>query len=178
MIVWHYTTHALLDSILVDGLISPATEGVDYQLSGATKATLEQIIATGRPQSVSMELASGEMPAIWFSKRPTWEPTASKGLVERGRQRSATIAEMVARHGGLARIGVDAAGLLTWLDHRKLSGISAADAKRLVRSAVMVGANPGDWFVSYGTVRRERWLAIEESVDGVTWSRVVESRSR
>jgi hypothetical protein len=41
-----------------------------------------------------------------------------------------------------------------------------------VKSARDVGANPGDWFVYYGSVARSKWQSIERSNDGKTWTRV------
>lgn len=173
MIVWHYTTREKLDAIIVDGHIVPAYTGVDYPLSDGTRAKLEEIVASDKPQPVAMEYASGEVPAVWFSKRSTWEPTATKGIMKAGVRRRATIEEMVCRAGGLARIGVDSNGLRTWVEHRTVGGITRAEATRLVRSGTRVGANPGDWFVAYASIPRDRWLAVEESRDGTLWAALV-----
>ena len=141
MIAWHYTVADQFESILVDHAIIPATAGVD---------------------------TSREKPAVWFSRRETWEPTATKGMLDRttGHRRDATPEEM--HEFGMVRIGVDASGLTPWLVHRNKSGITARVASSLVTSAVAVGSNPGDWFVSYEPVPRERWLRVERW-DGAEW---------
>ena len=162
MLVWHYTIADRWASILQDGLIRPA-----LPLEKLTTEQLEQIeriIATGEGE----DFALSEAPAVWFSKRSTWEPTATKGKMDNGVRRNATLAEMM-RKGPLVRIGVERDGLYTWLEHRKLSGIRPETAKGLVRAAAKAGASPGDWFVHYGPVPRDRWVRIERSTDGKAW---------
>ncbi|HEY1692272.1 MAG TPA: hypothetical protein VGG39_08920 [Polyangiaceae bacterium] len=140
-IVWHYTVETFcLPGILADGAIHTTDGG----------------------------LGAKERPAVWFSRRHSWEPTALKGLIdpETGVRRNATFAEM-ASDLGLARIGVRPDGLTTWLEHRRIGGIPADEARWLVKSAIMLGSNPGDWFVDYGDVTRDRWVTVQRWDDGV-----------
>jgi hypothetical protein len=144
------------------------------QIDRPTHAQLEAILASGKPAYVQVPI--GERPAVWFSSRPTWEPTATKGVIDSrtGRRRTATAAEML--RAGLVRIGVDASGLSTWLEHRQTGGISKADARQLVVAAKQVGANPGDWYVHYGPVAIQWWVRVQRWeadrwVDGVATER-------
>lgn len=76
-IVWHYTVKSRLSRILADCVIKQATTGIGF----------------------------GERPDVWFSSHPSWEPTASKGIIGwDGSRRTAAKAEMQAM--GMARIGV------------------------------------------------------------------------
>ena len=169
MITWHYTTGHLLDAILADEEIRPTTVGVETgDLDEQTVTALERIVATGKAEGVAIPFK--ERPAVWFSNRETWEPTASKGIVDARTsiKRTATIAEMIELGGGLARIGIEAEGLATWFQHRKTSGMSPATARALVQAAVKVGANPGDWLVHYGAVPSSKWRAAQRW-DGAQW---------
>jgi len=140
-IVWHYTIEVCFQGIVAAGQIEPAGLYVEER----------------------------ERLGVWFSRHPTWEPTATKGIVDASTypaSRWATRKEMLEL--GLARIGVDAAGLSTWVQHRKVSGVSAAMARRLVLSAAERGANPGDWLVHYGPVPRAMWIAVQRW-EGAGW---------
>jgi hypothetical protein len=147
-IVWHYTTGEKLTSILADGEIVPSTVGLAIDpaaietlgLTDGMPVDLDELNERIRKTGVRW---FQEQPAVWFTKRPTWEPTASKG------------------RGGLARIGVHRAGLTTWAEHRKTSGIDPGTARGLVLAARDVGSNPGDWFAYYDAVPRTMWVAIQ-----------------
>jgi hypothetical protein len=170
-IAWHYTTGDLLARILSDGAIVPATEGL--AIDDETIAALKDIVATGKARE--MRVTHTEAPAVWFSVRETWEPTATKGFVDgtTGLIRASTIDEMMRIGKGLARVGVPVAGagLHTWLEHRTMSGIRAAVARSLVLSARGMGSNPGDWRVHYGPVLRAAWIAVQR-FDGREWVNV------
>jgi hypothetical protein len=75
-IAWHYTTLQKAHSIEADGKLRPATTGVP----------------------------ANEKPILWFSLAQEWEPTATKGIVNKGtgENRNLTIAEMIEYTGGWA----------------------------------------------------------------------------
>jgi hypothetical protein len=172
MIVWHYTLASYYASIEADGAIRPAVEGIEREIHPDDEARLRQLAALGMPGvSVPARVKRTEHAAVWFSKRSTWEPTATKGILVNGVRRAATIDEMIDRCGRLVRIGVVAAGMKTWVEHRKTSGISAQMATGLVRAAIECGSNPGDWLVVYGPVRRDRWVSVEFSTNGTDWKK-------
>jgi hypothetical protein len=69
----------------------------------------------------------------------------------------------------LARIGVAAeTAPHDWQAFKRLSGIPANEAGGLYAVAVGRCARPGEWYVIFEPVPRERWLAIEVW-DGSAW---------
>lgn len=132
---WHYTVGQYFDAITKAGLLRPATAGVPI----------------------------GERPAVWFSVNPVWEETANKSLVAPGgRLIPGTRETTHSRGGGLLRFGVaphDAPH--DWESFKKMSGIVPKHARGLYAAAVSCGARPGEWYVSFEPVPREKWLTVE-----------------
>lgn len=132
---WHYTVGVRFKSIVEDGVILPATAGVP----------------------------DGERPAVWFSVREPWEPTANKlmrrpngDLVVLDREETAEAG------GGLVRIGVArSAAPVSWREYLRTSGITKKMAEGLAASARRQGSNPALWFVSYHAVPRDLWRAVQ-----------------
>lgn len=127
--------------------------------------TLLEIIAAGR----IMRVASGSRKAIWFTSRDSWEPTATKGIVDstdaRGR-RDATLDEMIKKGGALIRIEVPPdIARHSWEEHRRrYEDPRIADA--LESSAQARGSDPTTWRVSYHDVPLARILSVEALVEG------------
>lgn len=73
-IAWHYTT--------------------------GKKAAL--ILESGELRPTNCNVPAGEKPVLWFSLRQSWEPSATKGIVDSrtGRRRDATLTEMHFMGGG------------------------------------------------------------------------------
>ena len=68
-------------------------------------------------------VAGGERAAVWFSRRPDWEPTATKGQRVAGMAMSVdmTIPEMVKAAGALVRLEVsENTARHLWADHRRI----------------------------------------------------------
>jgi hypothetical protein len=133
---------------------------------------LQSILADEEIRLATTGVPEGERPVVWLSKRSSWEPTATKGFLDRatGIRRNATIEEMVRLAGGFARIAVDSSGLSTWIEHRRIGRIRPEMARCLVITARRVGANPADWLVSYEPILWDRWISVETSIDGREWS--------
>lgn len=139
--VWHYTVGSKLEAI------------------ARTKA-----LAPAKPVSTD-----NQREVLWFSRRQTWEPSASKIEWPRGdARRSPSIHEVHARQGlyrfGLAR---DDARLLPWPSINQLADIDMPEAMTLVATGLRCGANPTDWLGTLNTVpladlRFEAW-------DGTQW---------
>jgi hypothetical protein len=151
-ILWHYTCGDRLEKILKSGEIRPATAGIE----------------------------KGERPAVWFSTNPVWEQTANKLLMDSltGRVHAATKQETHEYCGGLARIAVaPETAPINWADFCTQSGISSKFAAGLKKVAYSMGSRPSQWFVSFSSVLRDKWLAIE-IWDGEKWIPVPKQEKR
>ena len=117
--VFHYTVLKYLPQVLTDQELRPTTAGV----------------------------AATERPAVWFTTRPTWEPTANKmWRTGDGRLVSLSTEETAIRGGGLIRIEVNPeVAPFTWADHVRLSGITKTMARALERVGSRDGSDPGEW---------------------------------
>jgi hypothetical protein len=143
---WHYTTGDNFYQIVEDGMIKPAVACVEMR----------------------------EKPAVWFSTRQDWEPTANKLLLLPNEQLKSLTREQTERYGGgLCRFGVapDTAPHHWWA-FKRMSGIKPRFARGLVWSARRDGANPADWWVSFAPVPRDQWVAIQVYQHG-TWMDVL-----
>jgi hypothetical protein len=138
---YHYTVKLRLDSILADGLIKCATEGV----------------------------FGGERPAVWFTTNPTWEETANKAVDNGFGRESLTRDQTHEVFEGLVRIAVaDETAPHDWNAYRRLSGVSPKMANALRTLAYRAGSKLGEWFISFEPVPRDLWLAVE-IWDGEKW---------
>src|SRR5262245_8284576 len=82
--------------------------------------TLVHIIADGFIKRATAFVEPPARPAVWFSRRTTWEPTATKIRVSAAGVRRATLEEMVVEGGVLIRIEVaPTAARITWAHHAK-----------------------------------------------------------
>jgi hypothetical protein len=131
---------------------------------------LPRIIETGLLLLSDRYIGPGERPAVWFSLRQDWEPTAAKfGLVPARRSPQAAMTAMAMRGGGLVRIGVlEATAPFDWREFRRHSGLDPKIARGLAITAKEQGADPYDWRVSFDAVPSEEWIAIE-LWDGRAW---------
>ncbi len=140
---WHYTKGVTLFHIINDGQIRRSAQGV-----------------TG-----------GERHCVWFSRCTTWEGSATMGVVGQGVRRDATIAEMVTALGPLVRLEVSVQiARYTWQEHRQIGQIEPRSADVLEEAGRRLGADPGNWRVSYDDVSTKDVLGIEASEDGASWS--------
>ncbi len=143
MRVWHYTVGQCLRSILDTLAITPATEGVP----------------------------PGELPVVWLSAHPLWEPTANKGRKGPNGEIIRLSKEETAAYGeGLYRIEVSPeAAPYSWEDFRRLSGVSSRLAKSLARIARQCGSNYHDWRISFEPITAEKWLSVEIETHTDQW---------
>lgn len=140
-LLWHYTTVQKLGLIVQSGAIQPS--------------------APPRERD--------EKPVVWFSSQPDWDPTVNPVVAADGgwTRRYATLDEIILITGGLARIGVAAeVAPHDWRAYKRLSGVSPRRAKAMYDRAVALGSRPSSWFVTFATVPREQWQAIEVDLDG------------
>lgn len=135
MMLWHYTVGDWWELILKDEVIKLADKNVPKY----------------------------ERAVVWFSSSDNWEETANKsvmtpdGLHDCDREDTALIGH------GLFRIGVaPEVAPYRWNDYKKLSGIKAKHANALYGVAIMRGSRPGDWYVSFDPVPKDKWLAVQK----------------
>lgn len=117
--VYHYTTGDRLLGILAAGEIRPATAHV----------------------------APPEIPAVWLSTAGVWEPSATKGVIENGVRRQASLPELVLICGCLARFEVDPAKVDLIPSTQLQSTLRIPDSvfRRLLAAGREMGADPGGW---------------------------------
>ena len=152
-IAWHYTNAWALESILSDGAI--------FQ-SDPTLPSLQSLRHNRDATMALARAAEHERPAVWLSTRPSFDPTAARGVMDAdGVLKTATLDEMIRDFGGLARIGVEVAGLSTWSEHERSGGIDAGSAALIDMDATLRGSSPASWLCSYEPIKRARWVSVE-----------------
>jgi hypothetical protein len=133
-VAWHYTIGQWWEKIDSSGILRPATAFVP----------------------------EGERPAVWFTVRDTYEPTAVKMVKNPdGTVRSLSVEETERLGRGLFRIGVDAKGLLTWDQWKRRSGVARRMADALERVARKQGSDVADWLASFRPISREGWRSVQ-----------------
>jgi hypothetical protein len=108
-----------------------------------------------------------EIPAVWLSLAPVWEPSATKGIVENGVRRQASLAELIGLCGCLVRIEIDSArvGLLSPSGFREALRVPPEVHQRLLAAGIEMGANPEDWRAVAGPVPLTAFRRIEFTVE-------------
>lgn len=131
---------------------------------------IEPILASGELQPSGAGARASERPALWFTSRPTYEPTAIKMIQTNGGGiRQLTLAEQATAFG-LARIVVPASlAPLTWRQWVRESGVRAVDAKRLARCAKAQGSDVALYRATFEPVPLSSCFDIEVSDDGTAW---------
>lgn len=137
--VYHYTTGDRFLRIIASRAILPATAHVNPP----------------------------EIPAVWLSSAPVWEPSATKGVIEDGVRRQASLAELIVLCGCLVRIKIDPS-VLAWLGpsaFRNALRIPEDVHARLIAAGLEMGANPTDWSAVAGPVPLTAFRRIEFTVE-------------
>lgn len=116
-----------------------------------------RIVASGCLAPTDVYLDQGERPAVWFTRRAMYEPTAYKRVVlPDGNVRNGTYRDLFVHHGGALRFGLPRRGLVPWVTWRRSSGIRSVIADALARTARDAGSNPRDWYVSFDPIEINR----------------------
>ena len=108
-----------------------------------------------------------EIPAVWLSSAPVWEPSATKGVIEDGVRRQASLAELIGLCGCLVRIEINTS-VVAWLGSsafREALCIPEDVHDRLIAAGLEMGANPTDWSAVAGPVPLTAFRRIEFSVE-------------
>jgi hypothetical protein len=154
VIYWHYTNGTGIFGALMDGNVSP------------------------RSSSLSLLFRDRLRPIVWFSRRPTWEPAATRSLRKYGRDDKfmeslgkiqdggVTLARAerdALAFAGLYRIGVNIVGsaLHKWPEFGKYAGMTERVAGWHERAGLEVGSDPADWAASLYPVPTVLWNRLE-----------------
>jgi hypothetical protein len=107
-----------------------------------TVEKLRSIIKSGGIRPSNARIEPSEKPVVWFSSRPTWEPTATKCPL------TGKLGQLVtaSAQGGLARISVppDAAPYI-FSQLPRVAGTTTATCIGLLVSGLDLGADPDQW---------------------------------
>ncbi|MBT9486801.1 MAG: hypothetical protein IV093_04750 [Rubrivivax sp.] len=141
-LAWHYTIAEKVDSILTAGHLWGTADEV---------------------------LFPGERPVVWFSLNQTFEPAATKRVIDAatGLLRDMTWREM--RAEGLYRFGVSPRALLCGDRLRRAARIPAHLWRDLHTVGLQMKADPTDWFGHVGSMSIDG-LRVERISDAGTWS--------
>ena len=133
--VYHYTTGDRLLGILAAGEIRPATAHV----------------------------IPPEIPAVWLSTAGVWEHSATKGVIENGIRRQASLPELVLVCGCLARIEIDPARVDLIPSNLLQSALHIPDPvfRRLLDAGAEMGAAPGDWLAVASAIPLAAFRRVE-----------------
>jgi hypothetical protein len=136
-IAWHYTVGSRAKDILESGKIRPATANVP----------------------------SNERPAVWFTVRDDWEPTANKRWQNSntGEVKFLSTDEMLKRGGGGVRFGIPVHKLTPWNKLINKTRMDSKTKKALIEFAINVGSDPDSW---YGTIKPVR---VKDCVIQLLW---------
>jgi hypothetical protein len=102
-----------------------------------------------------------------LSSAPVWEPSATKGVIEDGVRRQASLAELIGLCGCLVRIEIDPS-VVSWLgpsEFREALCIPEDVHHRLIAAGLEMGANSADWSAVAGPVPLTAFRRIEFSVE-------------
>ncbi len=141
--LYHYTTGVYAPLILADGAILPSK-----------RRTLE----------------AGEIPLVWCSFHPIWEPTAAKGLGAREQAtgeitliRTLTLEEHERATSGVVRFEVNpSAAPMEWEYACNYAGTSRAMVEFMEKRALDLGADKWDWRASAKAITMRDWIGLEE----------------
>jgi hypothetical protein len=126
-----------------------------------------RIIASRAILPATAHVEPPEIPAVWLSLAPVWEPSATKGVIEEGVRRQASLAELIGLCGCLVRIEIDPAAvrLLKPDSFREALCIPPDVHDRLLAAGLEMGADPTDWRAVAEPVPLTAFRRIEFSVE-------------
>jgi hypothetical protein len=129
-----------------------------------------RIIASRAILPATAHVEPPEIPAVWLSSAPVWEPSATKGVIEDGIRRQATLAELIGLCGCLVRIEIDSdtVSLLEPDAFRDALCIPPDVHERLIAAGLEMGADPTDWRAVAGPVPLTAFRRIEFSIEAET----------
>lgn len=147
MIAWHYTTREKYELIRESGILLPAAYGVEPP----------------------------ELPILWFSTHPKFEPTAIKPAMDaEGNVRELTLDELYQYAGGLFRFGCHISRLRFGENSRKAARMKSICWRRLAKDAASLKGNAKDWWGYVGSLPLSE-VSVEMMDAEMRWRSVVKS---
>jgi hypothetical protein len=127
-----------------------------------------RIIASRAILPATAHVAPPEIPAVWLSSAPVWEQSATKGVIEDGVRRQASLAELIGLCSCLVRIEIDPAAvrMLEPGAFREALCIPRDIHERLIAAGLEMGADPAEWRAVAGPVPLTAFRRIEFSLEG------------
>ncbi len=126
-----------------------------------------RIIASREIRPATAHVEPSEIPAVWLSSAPVWEPSATKGVIEDGVRRQASLAELIGLCGCLVRIEIDptAVRLIEPGAFRDALRIPPSVHDRLITAGLEMGADPEHWRAVAGPVPLTAFRRIEFTIE-------------
>ena len=126
-----------------------------------------RIIASRAILPATAHVTPPEIPSVWLSSAPVWEPSATKGVIEDGVRRQASLAELIGLCGCLMRIEIDPAAvrMLEPGEFRQALRIPAGVHDRLLAAGLEMGADPANWRAVAEPIPLSAFRRIEFSVE-------------
>jgi hypothetical protein len=126
-----------------------------------------RIIASRAILPATAHVTPPEIPAVWLSSAPVWEPSATKGVIEDGIRRQASLAELIGLCACLVRIEIDPAAvrLIEPGTFRDALRIPPDVHERLIAAGLEMGANPADWSAVAEPIPLTAFRRIEFTVE-------------
>ena len=126
-----------------------------------------RIIASRAILPATAHVQAPEIPAVWLSSAPVWEPSATKGVMEDGIRRQATLAELIGLCGCLVRIEIDpdAVDCIEPAAFRDALRIPPDVHDRLIAAGLEMGADPSAWLAVAAPVPLAAFRRIEFSTE-------------
>lgn len=121
------------------------------------------IVAAGEIRPAFQNVEPPEVPAVWLSTASWWEHSATKGVIENGRRREATLDELVRICGCLVRIQVDPhqVALIDFSRLREELRIPRPIFARLLTAGRAMGSRPQLWSAVAAPVPASAFLRVE-----------------
>jgi hypothetical protein len=148
-VLYHYTTELHLEKILDSGYLKVS----DFEIKNKVKR-----------------------PALWLSKNPTWEKTATKNVYDPnlGTTRPLTFEEQSIKFGCVRLTVPFCSTFCTWAKYRHVSKEPTQICDSLERIGIQQGSKPSDWYASFSNIPISKIESIE-IWDGNEWVDYFES---
>lgn len=142
MIVYHYTNLKSGISILQDGYLEVPDKEQSFELK----------------------------PALWFSKKSSYDPSALNDFKEYGIIKSNSFINQIKTHGCMRFVYDNTNNLTSWRKFLNKSSLSKDKYEEIEKIFIKIGCNPLDWFCSFKNMSLRQFDSIEVYTDKWDWA--------